>query len=452
MTRCDPGHSREGSGAAGGHPPGTPSSWQGRLREVDRMSWGPGEDWTTGLEDVLRDFGVAPLGPLDAEPGSNGVVAVGLLVGAAAAARAAGAPTGRRSPCAAVPEVVAVAYRLGERSDDPPGLVGGAAGPFEPSWDDVEHAAAVEAVRAAIGRGDVYQVSVVGHRSAAWVGDPGAVAEVVAVGPHAGRWAGSLHGPGWAVATASPERLLSVIDGVARTGPVKGTRPAGAVGEGELRASVKERAEHVMIVDLARNDLGRVATVGTVGVEQLYALVPWAGLVHAESTVRADLRPGTTLGDLLRAVLPGGSVTGAPKLAALAQVAALEPVGRGPSMGAFGLLRPGRVDLALTIRTAAVADGRVHLWAGGGVTWSSDPAAEVAEAHAKAAPLAAALLAAGSRAPGSGATGSGATGSGATAAGATGSGATGSGATAPLGTTQRGGAGDPVGEQHREPG
>jgi len=99
------------------------------------------------------------------------------------------------------------------------------------------------------------------------------------------------------------------------------------------------------------------------------------------------------LAELLRAVLPGGSVTGAPKLAALDQIAALEPVGRGPSMGALGWLNERGLDLGLTIRTVAVDGERVHLWAGGGITWDSDPAAEVAEAAAKAAPLRAALAA-----------------------------------------------------------
>jgi para-aminobenzoate synthetase component 1 len=98
---------------------------------------------------------------------------------------------------------------------------------------------------------------------------------------------------------------------------------------------------------------------------------------------------------VLRAVLPGGSVTGAPKRAACQLLAALEPVGRGPAMGAFGIVRPGGLDLGLTIRTVGVDTDRVHLWAGGGITWGSDPADEVAEAEAKAEPLLRALRAAG---------------------------------------------------------
>jgi para-aminobenzoate synthetase component 1 len=151
-----------------------------------------------------------------------------------------------------------------------------------------------------------------------------------------------------------------------------------------------------MIVDLERNDLGRVAEVGSVRVEELFALRRWSGLWQAESTVSARLAPGVGLADLLAALWPGGSVTGAPKLAAIEVAAALEPVGRGPSMGVCGWIghdRHGRlaIDLGLTIRTVAVADGRAHLWAGGGIVWDSDPAAEVAEAAAKAAPIRRAL-------------------------------------------------------------
>ncbi len=126
-------------------------------------------------------------------------------------------------------------------------------------------------------------------------------------------------------------------------------------------------------------------------VDELYALRPWCDLWQAESTVRAALRPGVGLAELLRAVFPGGSVTGAPKLSALDLIAGLEPVGRGPSMGALGYVSRSGLDLGLTIRTVAATPDRLHLWAGGGITWGSDPAAEVAEAAAKAGPVRAAL-------------------------------------------------------------
>src|SRR5205085_2282805 len=113
-----------------------------------------------------------------------------------------------------------------------------------------------------------------------------------------------------------------------------------------------------------------------------------AGVEHLVSRVEGTLREEVTLTDVLEAVFPGGSVTGAPKISALDHIAALEPVGRGASMGALGTVYPnGDLDLALTIRTFAVADGRIHLWVGGGIVWDSDPAAEIEESWVKARPL-----------------------------------------------------------------
>jgi para-aminobenzoate synthetase component 1 len=259
-----------------------------------------------------------------------------------------------------------------------------------PSWTPAAHAAAVRAVRAAISRGDVYQVNVVGHRSARYAGDPTPALHRVATLPGA-RYGGVLSGDGWAVACASPETLIEVTDRRIITRPIKGTRPATVAGRAALLASAKERAEHVMIVDLERNDLARVAVTGSVRVDELFAIRRWCELWQAESVVSARPAADIRLAELLRAVLPGGSVTGAPKLAALDQISALEPVGRGPSMGVYGTVTADRIDLGLTIRTVAVDSRRVHVWAGGGITWGSDPEAEVAEADAKAGPLLAAL-------------------------------------------------------------
>jgi len=299
---------------------------------------------------------------------------------------------GRGSPSPAVPDLVCVVYEHGPAVS--PGLPAGTfdLGPWRASWTPAQHAAAVDTVRQAIARGDVYQVNVVGHTSAPYAGDPLPALARVAALPGA-RYGGVLAGAGWAVGCASPETLVEVSGGRAVTRPIKGTRPATATGRAQLLRSAKERAEHVMIVDLERNDLARVAQVGSVRVDELYGIRRWCGLWQAESTVSARLVDGTGLAALLAAIFPGGSVTGAPKLAALDVIAALEPVGRGPSMGAIGWVGPDRVDLGLTIRTVAADGERLHLWAGGGITWSSDPRAEVAEAAAKAAPLRAALRA-----------------------------------------------------------
>lgn len=312
-----------------------------------------------------------------------------LFVSAAAGARMVGRPAGAPTPAPAVPDVVVVVYDGPHRPVDRHGGSWRLDG-WEPSWTPAEHADAVRAVREAIACGDVYQVNLVGHASARYYGDPLPALHRVAGLPGA-RYGGVLTGDGWAIACASPETLVEVADGRIVTRPIKGTRPATEVGRRELLASTKERAEHVMIVDLERNDLARLAATGSVRVDELFAIRRWCGLWQAESVVSARLAAGVGLADVLRAMCPGGSVTGAPKLAALDVIAALEPVGRGPSMGAYGWVTRDRIDLGLTIRTVAADAERVHVWAGGGITWSSDPDAEVAEAAAKAAPLREAL-------------------------------------------------------------
>ena len=147
-----------------------------------------------------------------------------------------------------------------------------------------------------------------------------------------------------------------------------------------------------MIVDLERNDLSRVCLPGSVRWPNLLAERGLAGVTHLVTTVEGRLRRDVTLTELLAAVFPGGSVTGAPKVSALDHIAALEPVGRGASMGAIGRIHPnGDLDLALTIRTFAVAEGRIHLWVGGGIVWDSDPEEEIEESWVKARPLLAAI-------------------------------------------------------------
>jgi para-aminobenzoate synthetase component 1 len=258
------------------------------------------------------------------------------------------------------------------------------AGAFVPTWTAAEHRAAVEEVRAAIARGDVYQVNVVQHLAAPFAGDPGGVAaSLSALG---GGHGGALYGEGWSIVSATPELFLRRRGALVETMPIKGTRPAGSTER--IADSPKDRAEHVMIVDLERNDLGRVCVPHTVRVAEYLVERPMAGVRHLVSRVQGQLAPGAGLAALLRATFPGGSVTGAPKLAAIDRIAAIEPVGRGASMGALGRIHAnGDLDLGLTIRTFAIAAGAIHLWVGGGVVWDSDPAAEVEESLVKARPL-----------------------------------------------------------------
>nr|WP_236046846.1 chorismate-binding protein [Actinoplanes ovalisporus] len=327
--------------------------------------------------------------------GAGSICGAALYVSADAGSVMSGGPRGAATPVPSIPDVYAVVYEHVASSADGdcaggPGHAGFALGEWTPSWTPDEHAAAVTAVRESIGRGDVYQVNVVGHTSAPYEGNVVPALARVAGLPGA-RYGGVLEGDGWALATASPETLVEVRDGRVITRPIKGTRPATAAGRRELLASTKERAEHVMIVDLSRNDLSRLPGVGPVEVEELFAVRRWSGLWQAESVVSAPLTGGLDLASLLRALVPGGSVTGAPKIAALAEIARLEPVGRGVSMAAVGWVGRDHVDLGLTIRTVAVDGARVHAWAGGGIVWDSDPEAEVAEAAAKLAPVQAAL-------------------------------------------------------------
>jgi len=294
----------------------------------------------------------------------------------------------RRGTCPAPPEpcpLPAVAVEI-RPVDEPVAPAGGfAVGAWTRTWTDAEYAAAVDAVRAAIAEGDVYQANLVQHLAAEFAGDPRGLADRLApLRPLEPR---PLAGDGWAIVSASPELFLARRGSRIWTAPIKGTRPAGVP-----ISSAKDAAEHVMIVDLERNDLSRVCATGSIRWPELLAERPMAGVTHLVSTVEGTLSPGTTLTDILGATFPGGSVTGAPKIAALDLIAALEPVGRGASMGALGRIHPnGDLDLALTIRTFAVAEGHIHLWVGGGIVWDSDPAAEIEESWVKARPLLAAI-------------------------------------------------------------
>jgi para-aminobenzoate synthetase component I len=263
-----------------------------------------------------------------------------------------------------------------------------AVGEWEPTWDPADYAAAIAAVRQAIARGDVYQVNLVQHLSAPFAGDPAGLAERLA--PLRPLHPEPLAGDGWAMVSASPELFLARRGRRVWTMPIKGTRPLGEADD--LRESEKDASEHVMIVDLERNDLSRVCEPGSVRWPELMAERDLAGVTHLVTIVEGRLREGVGLAELLEATFPGGSVTGAPKISAVDHIAALEPVGRGASMGALGRVYPnGDFDLALTIRTFAVADGRIHLWVGGGIVWDSDPADEIEESWVKARPLLAAI-------------------------------------------------------------
>jgi anthranilate synthase component 1 len=196
--------------------------------------------------------------------------------------------------------------------------------------------------------------------------------------------------PDWALASSSPERLVEVRGGRAQTRPIAGTRPrlAGddeAARIGELVGHPKERAEHVMLIDLERNDLGRVCVPGSVEVDELMTVESYTHVHHIVSNVRGRLRPGITPGQVIAATFPGGTITGCPKVRCMEIIAELEAEGRGAYTGAVGYLdRSGDMDLNIRIRTLLVHGSTVELRAGAGIVVDSVAADELDETRAKA--------------------------------------------------------------------
>jgi para-aminobenzoate synthetase component 1 len=275
-------------------------------------------------------------------------------------------------------------------------------GEWTSSADEAAYTAAVEAVRAAVREGAVYQANLCRVLSAPLRPPAGAEPDARALGAvlaagNPAPYAGGVHVPAggplppvWVV-TASPELYLRVADGWVTSGPIKGTAPAAA------GLTAKDRAENVMITDLVRNDLQRVCDPGTVEVTTLLGVEEHPGLAHLVSTVRGRLAAGVRdaadlWARLLRATFPPGSVSGAPKSSALDLIARLEPVPRGPYCGAVGRVDVApdgdvRAELAVGIRTFAWRDDVLRFGTGAGITWGSDPVAEWRETELKASRL-----------------------------------------------------------------
>jgi len=246
--------------------------------------------------------------------------------------------------------------------------------------------------------GDIFQVNL----SRAWrarFAQPPAPASLYAVLRQANPapFAGLLQQPGWAVASSSPERLVQVRGGVAQTRPIAGTRPR-LPGDDELArirelsAHPKERAEHVMLIDLERNDLGRICMSGTVEVDELMVVESYAHVHHIVSNVRGRLRADVTPGGVIAATFPCGTITGCPKVRCMEIIAALEDAPRGAYTGALGYLdRNGELDLNILIRTLTLAGDEVSLRAGAGIVADSVAVSELDETRAKARGLLRAL-------------------------------------------------------------
>jgi para-aminobenzoate synthetase component 1 len=259
----------------------------------------------------------------------------------------------------------------------------------------------VREISEAIARGDVLQVNLSRREDAVFEGNSWSLYEDL-VAAHPAPFAAYLEGPGFAIASCSPERFLKRRGDLVEARPIKGTVARGGDAAADdaqrqwLASSTKDRAENVMIVDLMRNDLGRVAAIGSVCVPELFALEPYASVWQMVSTVQAQLRPGCGIDQLLRACWPPGSMTGAPKVKAMEIIEALEPFRRGWYAGSIGYLDcRGNMDLSVIIRTAVITDGRAMLQLGGAIVADSDPAAEWAETVAKGRDIAAVLHKAG---------------------------------------------------------
>jgi para-aminobenzoate synthetase component 1 len=304
----------------------------------------------------------------------------------------------RRKRAIARAEWLADALLAGDDEAEPPPAAH-AAPAIESNLSRPDYEAAVQRVIDYILAGDIFQANMT-QRFRARMPDglePFALhRRLMAINP--APFAAYLNFGDTVIASASPERFLSLRNGWVETRPIKGTRPRGKTPEederlaAELLASEKDTAENVMIVDLLRNDLSRVCRDGSVSVPELCVLESYATVFHLVSTVVGRMRPGLGAVDLLRASFPGGSITGAPKIRAMEIIAELEPTQRGPYCGSVGWLGfDGGMDTSITIRTYAIKDGWVTFQAGGGIVADSDPAAEYEESLAKARALIAAL-------------------------------------------------------------
>jgi para-aminobenzoate synthetase component 1 len=268
--------------------------------------------------------------------------------------------------------------------------------PLRADFTPDAYLAAVQRCKDYIAAGDIYQVNL-SQRFTVGLRQPPCQIYQRLMQQYPALYGGYLDFGDFALICNSPELFLRVqpLPGGARritTRPIKGTRPRAPGMDLELRDSIKDQAELNMIVDLERNDLGRVCRIGSVKVTQPRIIEAHPTVYHGVATIEGILRPEVTFVDLLCATFPGGSITGAPKIRAMQIIDELEPVPRGPYCGAIGYLdADGSMQFNIAIRTMVVADGLVHIHVGGGIVADSDPAAEYDETLVKARAMFAAL-------------------------------------------------------------
>ncbi|MBC2606904.1 aminodeoxychorismate synthase component I [Pelagicoccus albus] len=269
--------------------------------------------------------------------------------------------------------------------------------PLRSNFSRDEYQAAVEKIRSLIRSGEVYQVNLSQRFEAKCSGDGFELfSRLAQLSP--APYSAYLDFGDEQIVSSSPERFLLIDNGFATTRPIKGTRPTGSTREEEnenardLECSEKDRSELLMIVDLERNDLGKVSRPGSVRVSDLFRLERYATVIHQTADVSGQLDEGVEPLDCIKAMFPGGSITGAPKLRSMQVIDELERGERGIYTGSIGYLDlSGRADFNIAIRTLRIANGKVSFQVGGGVVWDSDPLSEYEETLLKARAMVSAL-------------------------------------------------------------
>jgi len=249
---------------------------------------------------------------------------------------------------------------------------------------------AIKRIQDYIAAGDIYQANLSQRLNMDFTGTPLGLYEIIRkINPVP--FGAFLNYGDFQIMSNSPERLLKIHNGIAETSPIKGTRPRGRGHKEdrnlikELKTNAKELSEHIMIVDLERNDLGRFCDPGSIKVNPLQKIYTYPTLHHMVSTVKGKVRDGMETADCIKAFFPGGSVTGAPKIRAMEIIDELEPTPRGIYTGAIGYIDfSGNMDLSMTIRTAILKDKKLYLHVGGGIVADSNPAEEYDETLLKA--------------------------------------------------------------------
>ncbi len=269
-----------------------------------------------------------------------------------------------------------------------------------PSFTPAAFESAARRIHDYVAAGDTYQVNLSLRTSRATTATPTEIYHALRrINPSP--YMGLFRLPSFALVCGSPELLVKLVDGRVISRPIAGTRPRGAAESqdahffAELFSSPKERAEHLMLVDLIRNDIGRVAAYGSVHVSEFMALERYSHVMHIVSEVEGRLADGRTWTDVFRAMFPGGTITGCPKIRTMEIIEELEPVGRGYYTGALGWISyHGEMELNIVIRSMLVQDGVAHVQAGAGVVADSNPERELDESLRKAQALWSALDAA----------------------------------------------------------